>query len=288
MANMLLEECEMIATAREILSRRLSPEAYRYVRSCWWHSHFYLPRLVASPFVRRTPQVQGFPCGHTSELVHQLRSINVFAPTKLCRLMTRLGSDKGQGLHNYTTIYSVLFGKFQDQPIRVFELGLGTNNPEITSSMGVNARPGASLRGWRELFPHALVYGADIDRDILFEEDRIKTFYCDQLDGVAIRDLWSQPVLQGGMDIIIDDGLHTFESNVSFLDGSFERLRPGGLYVIEDICQETIVRWHKQIETIYLKRFPNDEFAFVELPNSYNEENNNLLIIRRHGEKVIR
>lgn len=37
----------------------------------------------------------------------------------------------------------------------------------------------------RELFPHALVYGADIDRDILFEEDRIKTFYCNQLDSVS-------------------------------------------------------------------------------------------------------
>ena len=27
-----------------------------------------------------------------------------------------------------------------------------------------------------ELFPHALVYGADIDRDILFKENRIETF----------------------------------------------------------------------------------------------------------------
>lgn len=272
----------MIATARELLSRNLSPEAYRYVRSCWWHSRFYLPHLAASPFIRRTPKVQGFPRGHTSELVHQLRGTNVFAPTKMCRLMTRHGSDKGQGNHNYTTIYSVLFAELRNQPIRIFELGLGTNNPEITSSMGVNGRPGASLRGWRELFPHALVYGADIDRDILFEEERIKTFYCDQLDRVAIRDLWAHPILQDGMDIIIDDGLHTFESNMSFLDGSFEHLRPGGVYVIEDIIQETIERWHNQLEMIYLKRFPNDEVAFIEVPNSFNDRDNNLLIIRRH------
>jgi SAM-dependent methyltransferase len=195
--------------------------------------------------------------------------------------MTRHGSDKGRAWHNYTTIYSVLFGKLRDHPLLIFELGLGTINPNFPGSMGINGRPGASLRGWRELFPHALVYGADIDRDVLFEEDRIKTFYCDQLDSVAIRDLWSQPVLQGGMDIIIDDGLHTFEGNTSFLDGSLERLRPGGVYVIEDILQETIEKWRNQLEIIYSKRFPNHEFALVALPNSVNDYDNNLLIVRR-------
>jgi hypothetical protein len=34
-----------------------------------------------------------------------------------------------------------------------------------------------------------LFMGADIDRDVLFKEDRIDTFYCDQLDRVAIHDL---------------------------------------------------------------------------------------------------
>lgn len=267
---------------RRILRRKLSPQTFEYIRRHGWLVYFYLPRLVASVFVRRTPKVQGFPGGPTSEpLLHQLRGINVLAPTKMCRVMTRHGSDKGQGKHNYTTIYSALFGKLRDQRLLIFELGLGTNNPKLPSTMGIEGRPGASLRGWRELFPHALVYGADIDRDILFEEDRIKTFYCDQLDSVAIRDLWSQPALKGGFDIIIDDGLHTFEGNTSFLDGSLERLRPGGVYVIEDIDNETILKWHNQLETIYLKRFPNHEFAFVTLPNSLNDWDNNLLIVRR-------
>ena len=272
----------MTATARELLRRKLSPQAYQYLSFYWWHIRFYLPRLVASIFVQRTPKIQGFSGGHTSEpLLYQLLGINVFAPTKMCRVMTKHGSDKGRGWHNYTTIYSALFGKLRDQPLLIFELGLGTNNPKLTSSMGVNARPGASLHAWRQLFPHALVYGADIDRHILFEEDRIKTFYCDQLDSIAIRDLWSQPVLQGGMDIIIDDGLHTFEANTSFLGGSLEHLRPGEVYVIEDILHGTTEKWHHQLETIYSKRFPNHEFALVALPNSFNNYDNNLLIIRK-------
>jgi hypothetical protein len=270
----------MIATVRESLRQRLSPQVFQHVRSCWWHGHFYLPRLAASVVVRRNPKVEGFPRGHTPEIVRALRGINVFAPTEMCRVMTRHGSDKGHGWHNYTTIYSVIFGKLRDQPLRIFELGLGTDNPKLVSSMGVNGRPGASLRGWRELFPHALVYGADIDRDILFQEDRINTFYCDQLDRVAIQELWSQPLLRDGMDIIIDDGLHTLEGNISFLSVSLDRLRPGGFYVVEDILQEAIGAWHGQLETLS-KQHPSHEFALVELPNSLNACDNNLLIVRR-------
>jgi hypothetical protein len=133
----------------------------------------------------------------------------------------------------------------------------------------------------RELLPYALVYCADVDRDNLFEEDRIKTFYCDQLDRGAIRDFWSQPVLRAGVDIIIDNGLHTFEANTSFLDKSLEYLRLDGLYVIEDIRDETIDNWRNQLETVYSKRLPNHEFALVIVPNSFNDHDYNLLIVHR-------
>jgi len=166
-------------------------------------------------------------------------------------------------------------------PVRIFELGLGTNSPSIASSMRGNGQPGASLRAWRELFPHAFVYGADIDRDILFEEDRIKTFYCDQLDNSTIRDLWAQSELRDDFDIIIDDGLHTFEANVSFLEASIEHLRPGGFFVIEDILRDALERWRERVETVYSKLFPNHEFVLLELPNSANSCDNNLLVIKR-------
>ena len=62
--------------------------------------------------------------------------------------------------------------------------------------------PGFSPWMARTLSPHAHVYGTDIDTTIPFQEDRIKTFYCDQLDEVSIRTLWSQTDWQAGMDII--------------------------------------------------------------------------------------
>jgi SAM-dependent methyltransferase len=191
--------------------------------------------------------------------------------------MTKYGSDKGR-LNNYTPLYSALFKARCEQPLRVFELGLGTNNPDAPSNMGVFGSPGASLRGWQELFPHALVYGADIDRAILFQEDRIKTFYCDQLDRSSIRELWSRPDLQGGMDIIIEDGLHTFEANVFFLEESLDHLRPGGIYVAEDIMWSDADRWCDRLEAIYSKKYPTYEFAFVV---SKDGGCNNLLVARR-------
>ncbi len=264
-----------------LLRRTLPPRGYELARACWWNLSIYFPCLVVSVFVRRTPEVRGFGGAGASRLVKQIQTVNVLVPTRMCRVMTKYGSDKGNRWHNYTTVYSVLFNGRCDRQLRIFELGLGTNNPELPSTMGINGRPGASLRAWREFFPHSLVYGADIDRAILFQGDEIKTFYCDQLSQAAIRDLWSQPDLRDGMDIIIEDGLHTFEANVSFLEGSLEHLRPGGIYVIEDIEVGTVARWYDRLETIYSKRYPELAFAFVVLPNSLNHVDNNLLVIRR-------
>jgi hypothetical protein len=187
-------------------------------------------------------------------------------------------------LNNYTPVYSALFKERCDQPLRVFELGLGSNNPDVPSNMGVFGAPGASLRGWRELFPHALVYGADIDRRILFQEDRIKTFYCDQLDQSSIRELWAHPDLQDGADIIIEDGLHSLQANVAFLEGSLYHLRSGGIYVIEDIMWNDIDEWYDRLETIYSKQYPTYEFAFVVLTKDGNRSRNNLLVVLRPAD----
>jgi hypothetical protein len=260
------------------LKQKLSPETLRRTSYWWWFSKFYLPRRAASFVVRRTPVVYGQP----SELLESLRAVNVFAPTEMCRIMTKYGSDKGNSWHNYTGIYSHLFGKLRNREIRIFELGICRKDPQSTSSAGGDGRPGASLRAWREIFPRAMIFGADIDRDVLFTEDQIQTYYCDQLDSNAIRDLWAQPALQPEMDIIIEDGLHTFPASVSFLNGSLERVRVGGIYVVEDISRGDLPMWHKQLP-IYAEQFSNFDFVLTELPNVLNDYDNNMLIIRRRS-----
>jgi hypothetical protein len=194
--------------------------------------------------------------------------------------MSKCGSDKG-GANNYTPLYWSLFKERRGEALRFFELGLGSNNPDLASNMGVFGVPGASLRGWRQFFPHAQVYGADIDRNILFEEPRIKTFYCNQLDQVAIRNLWSQPELRDGMDIILEDGLHTFEANVSFLEASIDHLRPGGIYVIEDIGWDCFEEWWRLLDAVCTKKYSTYEFAFVVMSD---RGSNNVLVIRKSAD----
>ena len=46
----------------------------------------------------------------------------------------------------------------------LIECGLGTNNINFKSSMGINGKPGASLRMWRDFFPSARIIGVDIDK----------------------------------------------------------------------------------------------------------------------------
>lgn len=159
-------------------------------------------------------------------------------------LCDRYGSDKGSlthdghpypwPAHTYADYYFQLFGHAKHTIRKVFECGLGTNNPHLASSMGVKGKPGASLRVWRDFFPNAMVYGADIDRDILFSEERIKTFYVDQLNPGAIAHLW-QEIGESNFDLMIDDGLHTFEAGSTLFTHSIDRLSETGVYIIEDV-----------------------------------------------------
>ncbi len=261
----------------------LGPEGYTRVRYYKWLAFSYAPRLVTSRSREVLPVVEGFGRGGSPGLVNALAKVNTLAPTRMCLVMTAEGSDKGHLNHTYTSIYSALFSGFADRPLRILEIGLGSANPTMQFNMGAHGRPGASLRGWRELFPKASVFGADIDRNSLFREDRIETFYCDQLDPAAIREMWSQEALREPMDIIIDDGLHTFEGNVTFLDASLDRLAPGGTFVIEDVFTNVLPKWREELATRYTAQFPDHEMALVQLPNPHNDYSNNQVIFRAPG-----
>jgi hypothetical protein len=202
--------------------------------------------------------------------------------TPLCEIMGRNRSDKGninitQSWHNYTTFYYSLFHNICNEHLRIFELGLGTNNLNVPSNMGVNGRPGASLYGWREFFPNSDIFGADIDKDILFVHDRIHTFYCDQTNQQIIENMWKEPILQENFDIMIDDGLHSFYANVCFFENSIHKLKPNGYYIIEDITQTDKPFFLYQIE-IWETQYTNCIFTFMEIPH-HNTCDNQLLII---------
>lgn len=199
--------------------------------------------------------------------------------TELCDIMNKFGSDKGNHVHhNYTTLYDNLFSKMRGEKIRIFELGLGTNNPLIPSNMGVNGKPGASLRGWAEYFPQGQIFGADIDRDILFSEDRIETYYCDQRDSSSIKLMWSFPSLSGEFDIIIEDGLHECYANVIFFENSIYKLKKGGYYIIEDVIIEDLQYYYPKINE-WSRTYPQIKFNVVTGASPSNNNSDNCVIV---------
>ncbi len=202
--------------------------------------------------------------------------------TPLCEIMGRNKSDKGskhieKSWHNYTTFYYSIFRDLREKQLRVFELGLGTNNVNLPSNMGPEGRPGASLFGWAEFFPNSHIFGADIDTNILFHTDRIKTFYCDQTNPEMIKKMWSEPDLYDNFDIIIEDGLHEFSANVTFFENSIHKLNPNGYFIIEDIIHSKEYLFENKIKEWEIQH-TDCSFTLLKIP-SHNKYDNTLLVV---------
>ena len=202
--------------------------------------------------------------------------------TELCKLMKEHGSDKATW-HNYTLFYYDIFLPFKDKALNFFELGLGTKNPDIPSNMKMIAvdaetKPGGSLRAWGKFFSNAIIYGADIDRNILFQSDRIHTFYCDQTDPKTIYDLWNNDILKNlTFDIIIDDGLHTIDANICFLQNSLKKLSKDGVYIIEDISLKDMPLYNETLLRLTESLFFNHKI--IPFNHDMNNHDNAICLI---------
>lgn len=163
----------------------------------------------------------------------------VAAAERLKSLLDGFGSDKARA-HNYHHLYGAVLAE-TDRIGRVVEIGLGTNNMDVVSHMGASGRPGASLRAFRKFLPHAEIVGADIDRRILFQEDRIATVFVDQTEPASFDAL--DAAIKGGCDLFIDDGLHAPAPNLTVLLFALDRLAPGGWLAIEDVAPEARPIW---------------------------------------------
>ena len=209
--------------------------------------------------------------------------IDYQSPNELDYLVAEEHSDKGNAdgsaHHNYTKLYYALFEPVREQPLSIFEMGIGTTNLRIPSSMGPNGVPGASLHAWKRFFPNATIVGGDIDGDILFQEDRIETYQVDQTSALSLHNLWNG--LGKEFDILIDDGLHTFEANVSMFENSIHLLGVGGVYIIEDITTECLAHLERLVENVWKRKYKNFVFEIVILPHTWNHYDNTMLLAQR-------
>jgi len=151
-------------------------------------------------------------------------------------LLDNSGSDKANH-HDYHKVYSYIIEDIQNVK-NILEIGIGTTNPNVVSNMGTHGKPGASLIAFSEFLQNANIYGADIDKEILFTENNIKCFHIDQLDIETFKVLD-----QIKFDLIIDDGLHAQIANLNTLKFAMENLSKGGWFVVEDIPDYSLDTW---------------------------------------------
>lgn len=179
----------------------------------------------------------------------------------------REGSDKG--VQGYSQIYAEVLSRRATH--RILEVGLGTNNTKLLSNMGKHGSPKASLRVWRTLPGVELpVIGADIDRQILINEDGIAVFYVDQMsDDGWPHFLAQEPLRRGDFSLIIDDGMHSPGANLNTFSRLCSQLAKDGTYIIEDVHSRSVKFWTYVAQFISenwkveLRQISESQFAVV-------------------------
>jgi SAM-dependent methyltransferase len=142
-----------------------------------------------------------------------------FRLQSLTELCDTFPTDKCSDRHGFLEVYEPLFEPMREDSIRFFEIGILT---------------GLSHLMWRNYFPHAEVYGIDLkDYSKVAAKDGIQTFVADQSNR---NDLLGFLEFSGGnFDVILDDGGHAMDHQQVSLAYLFPHVKPGGLYIIEDV-----------------------------------------------------
>ena len=121
---------------------------------------------------------------------------------------------------------------YRDRPITLLEIGLAVGGPETDQPAGREVTGAPSMRMWRRYFPKAQIHGLDISDFSAFQADGFTFHQADCGDAARLEEVAGVGAI---FDIIIDDGSHASFHQQLTLAKLFKALKPGGLYVIEDM-----------------------------------------------------
>ena len=135
----------------------------------------------------------------------------------------------------YFPVYDYLLAPYRNKEITFVEIGI----------LG-----GGSLFMWREFFgPKARIIGIDLNPDSkMWEEHGFEIYIGNQSN----EEFWTDFVSQvGEIDLILDDGGHTYEQQVTSLSMLIGSVKDGGMMVVEDT------------HTSYMKGFGQKKYSFM-------------------------
>ena len=162
-------------------------------------------------------------------------------PQRLWSVGLATGTDKftnsvGRG-HAYQAIYEEFLGPLHCRPLNILEIGLGCN-------AGI-AEAGQSLAMWLHYFPLATLTVFEYDGRCV-DEWVAKDPMGIGSDVLKRRVVWIKgdqsstgdlaPALaRGPFDFVLDDGGHSFRQQIVSLVVLLPAVRPGGMYIVEDL-----------------------------------------------------
>jgi hypothetical protein len=181
------------------------------------------------------------------------------------------GTDKSSWGHDYLRFYEDHFFAFRSKNIKLLEIGLAG---------------GASLKVWENYFSNARIIGADINPDVKkYASQRVTIEIIDQSD---ISDLIHIGVKHGPFDIIIDDGSHMWDHQITTLKTLFPFLAMGGIYIVEDLQtsfgnMQQDFRGVSNISCVeFLKKLTDLKVAHKQIDISKEED----AFLRSYGRKI--
>ena len=164
-------------------------------------------------------------------------------------------SDKESYHHYISKFYSDKFSIYKNKKIKLLEIGI---------------QYGHSIKLWEYFFDLAEIHGLDIHHNLQHDySDRVKIHIGNAYSKNIINFFKEKNIY---FDIIIDDGPHSLESQIFFMDNYIDILNNNGILIIEDVYKENL--------DILINRFAN--FKCVNLldlePNIPKKENNSIIL----------
>lgn len=182
---------------------------------------------------------------------------------ELSKLAFKYLSDKcPQIKHPFTPVYYELLKDKRTSIKKVLEIGIGYKEMALKWR---DYQTGASLLMWREFFPNAQIYGIDILPKALYNDERIKSFICDQSSKEDLEKLIEN--IGSDIDLIVDDGSHKTDHQIFSCLTLMPIVNKNVIYIIEDVSEpEKVVAalnmYNCQVPRLR-RKFKDDNVIFV-------------------------
>ena len=164
-------------------------------------------------------------------------------------------SDKNTNHSYISDVYEELLKPYRESAKVILEIG---------------AYDGGSLYMWKEYFKQAQVIGIEIAKRVDIKDARIKQIIANGYDPETLK------LLPSEIDIAIDDGPHSLQSQIKFIELYLNLIKPDGLLIIEDIAEASVEELKKHIPESH-----KNKYILHDLRNRRNGRWDNIILVIR-------